>query len=143
LTSGIGYRRADLQTLAEAKLADSVLLAAHGGFSNAYYLGGYAIEFALKSCISRQFLGETIPDPSLVRKVYDHDFSKLIGVAGLTGALREKQTGDGAFAANWSTVAEWSEAIRYESVDRYSCDLMLQAIRNDPSGVLLWLKQHW
>ena len=143
MSSGLGYRRSDLQKLAEAKLADAVLLADNGRFSNAYYLAGYAIELGLKACISRQFTAETIPDPTLVRKLYDHDLTRLVGLAGLSGSLRGRQTEDPLFAANWSTVAEWTEGTRYEMVDKYACGLMIEAVRHPTNGVLTWLKQHW
>lgn len=143
MSTGLGYRRKDLQELAEAKLVDAFILADAGRYSNAYYLAGYAIELALKACISRQFMAETIPDPALARRVYDHDFAKLVGLAGLSNSLTAAKLTDPAFGANWSTVAEWSEASRYEGTDRYSCELMLAAVRNEPSGVLTWLKKHW
>ena len=143
MSSGLGYGRKDLQGLAEAKLFDAVILANAGRHSNAYYLAGYAIELALKACISRQFLAETIPDPALARRVYDHDFGKLVGLAGLSHSLNAAKLADPAFGAHWSTVAEWTEGSRYETADRYSCELMLEAVRNEPSGVLTWLKKHW
>jgi hypothetical protein len=143
VSTGLGYRRRDLQGLAEAKLFDALILADAGRYSNAYYLAGYSIELALKACISRQFMAETIPDPALARRVYDHDFGKLVGLAGLSDSLNAAKIADPTFGANWSTVAEWSEASRYEDTDRYSCGLMLEAVRNEPSGVLTWRKKHW
>jgi hypothetical protein len=143
VTSGLGYRRLDLQKLGEAKLLDAIFLSEHDRFSNAYYLAGYAIELAIKACIARQFRAETIPDPKLVQKLYIHDLTQLIGLAGLAAPLRDRLAGDRLFAANWSTVSEWSEASRYEMVDKYSCQLMIDAIRDDKNGVLQRLKQHW
>ena len=90
VTGGQGHRRADLQKLAEVKLADAILLAENGRYSNAYYLAGYAIELAIKSCIAKQFNAETIPDPKLVQRLYTHHLSELIGLAGLAAALREE-----------------------------------------------------
>ena len=49
-----GYKRVDLQALAQAKLDDAKLLFDNGRFSNAYYLAGYAVELGLKACIARQ-----------------------------------------------------------------------------------------
>ena len=143
MSVGLGYRRADLKAMAEAKLSDAILLLENDRFSNAYYLAGYSVEFALKACISRQILAETIPDRKWINDIYSHQFEKLIGLAGLSSALKDKQETDQVFAANWLTVREWTEGSRYEMIDRYSCGLMIEAIRDEPNGVLTWLRQHW
>jgi len=143
MSGGSGYRRLDLQTMAEAKLFDAVLLAEHERYSNAYYLAGYAIELAIKSCIAKQFNAETIPDLKLVQKLYSHTLADLIGVSGLAAALRAERASDRIFAANWSTVSEWNTASRYEAVDKYTCGLLIGAIRDANNGVLRWLKRHW
>ncbi|MCR4282820.1 MAG: hypothetical protein NUV72_07315 [Bauldia sp.] len=143
MTNGSGYGRTDLQKLAEAKLLDAILLAENERSSNAYYLAGYAIELGLKACIARQFRAETIPDPKLVQRLYTHKLTELIGLAGLTAALNEKLAAERIFAANWSTVSEWTESSRYEMIDKYSCGLMIDAVRDEKNGVLQWLKQHW
>lgn len=143
MTSGLGYRRGDLQQLSHAKLEDALILAKAGRHSNAYYLAGYAVELALKACISRQFLAETIPDPDLARRVFDHDLGKLVTLAGLSSALKEKVATDRNFAANWSTVTEWKVESRYEVMDDHSCAVLLDAIQDRRSGVLTWLRQFW
>lgn len=141
--AGLGYRRSELQRLAESKLQDACLLASHSRWSNAYYLGGYAVELALKACIARQFREDTLPDPDLARNVYVHDFVKLVGLAGLKVDLKRRQESDPQFGANWSTISEWDESTRYESIDSLTCQVLLSAIAEPESGVLQWLKQHW
>jgi hypothetical protein len=47
--------RAELQQLAEARLADAQVLLEAGRLDGAYYLLGYVVECALKSCIAKQF----------------------------------------------------------------------------------------
>jgi HEPN domain-containing protein len=143
MSAGLGYRRDDLQRLAEAKLADAMLLIQNGRFSNAYYLSGYSVEIGLKACIARQFRAETIPDRDLVRSLYTHNLTELVGLAGLTAILKADRDADRALAANWSTVSEWTEASRYETVDAYTCQLMIEAVGNNFNGVLPWLKRHW
>jgi hypothetical protein len=141
--AGLGHHRTDLQRLAETKLADAVLLAQARRWSNAYYLAGYTVEIGLKACIARRIRADTLPDPTLVRNVYVHDLAKLVGLAGLSGDLRQQQSADVKFAANWATVAEWDEASRYESTDSFTCQALLDAIAQPQSGVLEWLKRHW
>lgn len=141
--AGLGYQRSELQRLAEEKLEDAWLLASHSRWSNAYYLGGYAVELALKACIARQFRENTLPDPDLARNVYVHDFGKLVRLADLNVDLKRRQANDPQFGANWSTISEWNESTRYESIDSFTCQVLLKAVAESESGVLQWLKQHW
>lgn len=141
--AGQGYGRRHLQETASAKLEDALLLASHGRWSNAYYLAGYSVELGLKACIARRFREDTLPDPALVRNVYVHDLERLVGVAEMDVPLRRAQEGDRKFASHWSIAVEWRESIRYESVDRSACLAMLDAIGDEQSGILQWLKKHW
>jgi hypothetical protein len=138
-----GYRRAELQAVAQAKLEDALLLFQHRRFSNAYYLAGYAIEIGLKACIARQIAAETIPDRNFINETYRHELIKLVGIAGLTAELRTREQRSPAFAANWSTVAEWSPEKRYESIDSYSAQFMIEAVNEPENGVFPWIKTYW
>jgi HEPN domain-containing protein len=138
-----GYRRTDLQAIARAKLEDALLLFKHGRFSNAYYLAGYAVEIGLKACIARQIVAETIPDRHFISETYRHELNKLIGAAGLTADLKAREQRSPAFAANWSTVAEWSPEKRYESIDSYSAQFMIEAVNEPENGVFPWIKIYW
>src|SRR5512134_2472941 len=93
--------RFDLQSVAEAKLADAILLFNNQRFSNAYYLAGYAVEIALKACIARHIVAETIPERSFVNEIFRHDLRRLAGLAGLASELKNREVRDPAFAANW------------------------------------------
>jgi HEPN domain-containing protein len=139
----LGLRRADLQAIAQAKLGDAELLLAHRRFSNAYYLAGYAVEIGLKACIARQFTAETIPDRRFVADVHSHDLRKLVGLAGLSRELREKETAEPAFAANWALISEWTPEIRYEAVDQFSAQILVQAVKDATAGVLPWIQTYW
>jgi HEPN domain-containing protein len=46
-------KRKDLQFLARARIAEAKALLGSGNPHGAYYLAGYAVEFALKACIAR------------------------------------------------------------------------------------------
>lgn len=137
------YRRTDLQAIAQAKLDDAVLLSEHRRFSNAYYLSGYAVEIGLKACIARQITTDVIPDRGFINDTYRHELKKLIGIAGLTRELQDREGQDPAFAANWALVAQWNPEVRYESVDSYSAQLLLQAITDNTVGVFPWIRQYW
>jgi len=137
------YKRADLRKLAQAKLDDAVVLVQHGRHSSAYYLAGYAAEMGLKACISRLISSDSLPDPNFIKKVYDHNLMKLVGLAGLAGELSKMKDSDSVFAANWAIVVQWTPEIRYESIDRYTADLMLDALQHGTSGVFPWIKRFW
>ncbi|RAI45298.1 hypothetical protein CH341_04705 [Rhodoplanes roseus] len=138
-----GMRRSDLQAMAQAKLDDATILLAHGRFSNAYYLAGYAVELGLKACIAAQVNAETIPDKEFIKKIYSHVFPELIGLAGLAAEFKRRKDENPAFAANWAIVSEWSPDVRYEQRDPMSAQLMLQAIIEPERGVLPWIKTFW
>lgn len=136
-------RKLEYQNLAQSKIDDAVVLQLHGRPSNAYYLAGYAIEFAIKACISSQFVAHDIPSPKLVRDIHTHDLSKLISLAGLQKELNEQIAVSENFAENWSIVKDWSEASRYDTFDTDEAQYIISAITNPENGVLQWIKTHW
>ncbi len=140
---GLGYTRADLRANAQAKLDDAIILLQNKRFSNAYYLAGYAVEIGLKACIAAQIVAETITDKAVIRKVFDHDYKLLVGLAGLETQLSEQEDRDPEFAANWAIATEWKPDVRYETVDVTSAQFMINAIAHEKSGVLQWIKIHW
>ena len=140
---GSGYKRADLQAIAQAKLDDALNLLKNGRFSNAYYLSGYAVEIGLKACVAAQISADTIPDPDLMKNVLNHDFKKLVGLAGLQTELRLAESSDPRFHAYWGIVSDWSPESRYENCDPMTAQLMVEAVGNSTSGVLKWIKKFW
>jgi HEPN domain-containing protein len=140
---GLGLKRADLQSIAECKLEDAILLLNNRRFSNAYYLSGYAIEIGLKACIAKQFTADVIPDKNFVIEIYKHNLKQLIGVAGLTTALKQTEDRDQNFAANWALVAQWTPESRYEITDPFTAQVMVAAINDADSGVFQWIKANW
>jgi hypothetical protein len=132
-----------LQQLAEAKLTDAGLLAKHQRWSNAYYLAGYCVELALKACIARQVLAETIPDKSLIQGVYSHEFIKLVSIAGLKDELAGQIRADARFASNWGLVLEWSPDRRYQSSTAMQAENLIASVGATQTGVLEWIRQYW
>jgi HEPN domain-containing protein len=141
MTSGL--RRSDLQAIADAKLADAEILLKNDRFSNAYYLAGYAVEIGLKACIARQFNAEAIPDRSFVNAIFSHNLRTLVSLAGLSKKLQDREAAASAFAANWALVNEWTPEVRYLSVDRYSSQILVQAVGEPTAGVLPWIRAYW
>jgi HEPN domain-containing protein len=96
--------------LAEDKLSDAKLLLHNGSPANAYYLAGYAVELLLKAAISSRFQTNTIPDPSWLRDVFQHNLERLIKLAQLEDELERSSDGDDEFKARWDIVLEWMRA---------------------------------
>jgi hypothetical protein len=135
--------RIDLQKLSQAKLDDALLLCEAKRYSNAYYLGGYAVELGLKACAAKQIREHQIPDKAFVNGILTHEFSKLVNLAGLKTYLTQAQDDDHLFQAYWGIISEWSPDARYAIVDSMSAELLLTAISDINHGVLKWIQTHW
>jgi len=138
-----GLKRSDCQKIAQVKLDDAILLFKNRRFSNSYYLAGYAVEIGLKACIARQIVRDTIPDKAFIEATHKHELRRLVSTAGLASHLKQQEDADPQFGAYWAIVAEWTPEKRYESVDSYSAQIMVQAIADPTTGVFEWIKKHW
>jgi HEPN domain-containing protein len=136
--------RNDFKTVARLRVAEARCLLDAGHYAGAYYLCGYAVECALKAVIAKQFRQHSWPDRNLVRDIYTHDTSKLLGLAGLTQDQKQKASADQRFAINWVLVTDWSEQSRYIAAGsaRDAADLY-KAICERNHGVLPWLRNWW
>lgn len=140
---GYGYKRKDLQAVAQSKMDDALLLFSNRKYSNAYYLAGYAVEIGLKACMAVQICAETVPDKDFLKGFLEHKFDKLVGLAGLKPQLKAEQDHSTVFAANWAIVSEWSPDTRYETKDVTSAQTIIAAIADENSGVFQWIKRYW
>jgi HEPN domain-containing protein len=135
--------RSDLQTLADLRVKEAGVLLDNGCFEGAYYLAGYAIECALKSCIAKRINQYDFPDLKLIRDSYTHDLRKLLVVAELKTALEQTAKANPVFDVNWRIVTEWSEECRYSlTIEEQVARGMIVAV-TDSQGVLPWLKSWW
>jgi HEPN domain-containing protein len=136
--------RSDLQKLAELRIEDARALLDEERLAGAYYLSGYAVECALKSCIAKQVHEHDFPDKRLVLDSYSHDLEKLLRVSGIEGLHEVEMRSNPAFAINWEIVDDWSEESRYEvSVPEEAARGMFAAVTDSANGVLTWLKKLW
>ena len=137
--------RATLQQLAGLRLVEAKLLMRHGLFSGAYYIAGYAIEFALKAQIATQFRANEIPDKELVNALYTHNLAKLLGPAGLESALDAARRADSELDRRWSVVKNWNEQARYSLWTKDEAAAMNDAIDGDGTigGLFHWLSARW
>jgi len=134
----------DLEKLVDIRLLEAKILFDSNNFHGAYYLAGYSLECALKVCIAKQVREYDFPNKQLATRSHTHNLSDLISVAELKQKLIEKEKEDEEFTLNWAVAKDWSESSRYDcNISELKAKDFLDAITNDTSGVLTWLKQHW
>ncbi|MBB1250774.1 HEPN domain-containing protein [Rhizobium sp. G21] len=136
-------RKSDFESLSDVKLEDARILYESESYSNAFYLAGYSVEFALKACIALQFSRHDIPDKRFVLATYTHDLRELIKQAGLSLELRNFQNRNATAAANWAIVTEWDEQSRYQTKTKGEAQYLISAIVDPNDGVLPWIKTFW
>lgn len=139
--------RNDLQTLAEMRVREAEALLAMGNHAGAYYLAGYAVECALKSCIAKQTREHDFPpDPDYVRSIYVHKLAKLLDKidVGLRKEFDDERRKNLDFDSNWTVVKDWSEDFRYTVVvSEKQAKALFDAITDGHCGILPWLKKRW
>jgi len=135
--------RSDLKSVAEIRLKEAKALLNKRYYDGAYYLTGYAVECALKSCIAKKTKRYDFPDRRIVNDSYTHDLNQLIKVAGLQEALNSEMQRDRDFEVHWAIVKDWSEGSRYERYDAAAAKSIYTAVSDDRHGVLRWLKRLW
>ena len=135
--------RNDLKLVANVRLKEAKALLNKKYYDGAYYLTGYAVECALKSCIAKKTKRHDFPDRKLVLDSYTHDLTQLIKVSGLKAALDLETSRDRDFDVNWAIVKDWSEASRHERHDAATAKRIYAAVENNKHGVLRWLQRHW
>jgi len=142
--------KADLDTMAVERIADARVLLAGQRWAFAYYVSGYAVECALKSCVLARMIHtgwvfdrEVLTDAKPL-KVSDipartHSFGTLVVLSGLRDKLTER-LGDGTgFRLNWEVVSQWTEESRYLPKTQPQAEELFQAITQPTDGVLAWL----
>jgi HEPN domain-containing protein len=136
--------RRDFQGLAERRLREARVLYDNRLYSGAYYLGGYAVECALKACICKKTRKGDFPrDRQALDNIFTHDLERLIKGAELNNPHKDKMDADQAFAVNWATVKDWSEEARYQVHTQKKARDFLQAIDDPTTGIMAWLQNSW
>lgn len=132
--------RVELRALSELRLREAQVLLAAREWSGAYYLAGYAVECALKACITKQVQEHDFPDKKLALDSHTHDFVQLAKVAMLQPL---GDNSDARFARSWTTAKDWKESARYSVWTEEDAVMLMNAIIEPEYGILQWLKQHW
>ena len=137
--------RTELQTLAEIRVKEAKALLDAGLWDGAYYLAGYAVEFALKACILARVerTGVIFEDKKFSEKCWTHDLNELITLAELEANRKAEASAKPQFGVYWTLVAKWSEKARYERKSQADAEALYQAITDTIDGILQWIQQHW
>lgn len=127
--------RVDFQQLSERRLEEAATLLANGHVAGAYYLAGYSLECALKACICKQRQPEHFPPKAgVVARMYSHDLSGLLDLAGLGVALDAEN--DAMLKRYWAVAKDWSEESRYAFPGQADAQLLVTAVTEPTHGVL-------
>jgi HEPN domain-containing protein len=137
--------RAIFQKLAQLRLDEAKILLRDNQPSGAYYLAGYTVECALKAIIAKQFRGDEIPDRALVNRVYTHDLSELLRLAGLESELDVARRGNSELDRRWSIIKNWTEQARYSIWTNGDASSMIDGVAGDgrAEGLFQWLTARW
>ncbi len=137
--------RRDFQKLTRLRIRDAQALLKTGrNASGSYYLAGYAVECAIKSCIARKTkAGDWSPSPEIARELYSHDLAKLLKQASLNQMLDSAMKTNQKLSDNWIVVKDWSEQSRYLIKSQVDALLLFNAVTDPQDGVLQWIKQYW
>lgn len=136
--------RTDLQRLARLRLREAKALHRMGLYAGAYYLAGYAIECALKACIAKQVRRYDFPDKATVQASWTHSLQDLVKAAQLKADLDSEIAANTQFSANWATVSQWRETVRYDTgVPQNFASDIIAAISSRATGVLPWIMKRW
>jgi len=137
--------RAALQQLSDERITDSRALLAASQWAGAYYLAGYSLECALKSCVLTYIdrTGIIFEDKKYAQNCWTHDIEDLVRQAGLS-LERDKAAGINiALGQNWMIARNWSEASRYRMGSQLQAEKLFHALTENTDGVLSWVKNYW
>ena len=141
--------QAELRRMALLRIRDAKVLLNGRRWGFAYYVSGYAIECALKSCLLARMIHTAwvFEEQWKASNCLTHDFSVLIRLSGLTDEVNARLAASSSardtFDANWGTVLQWKPTSRYISKAETEAKDLYAAIVHKPDGVLRWLLKYW
>ncbi len=130
--------RADFEKLMALRMSEAKLLLDQKDWDGAYYLAGYAVEFALKVRIISQLMkSDSFPGRKQAEIFYKHELTLLRTLADLDDEMKK----DASVTLQWDIIKDWSEQSRYE-VGRMEPEArgLYDAIEKE---VLPWIKARW
>ena len=138
--------RTEFQRLSDERIEDAKALLAASRWPGAYYLAGYALECALKSCVLAYVGRRTeiiFEDRKFSEKCWTHDLETLVKQADLEDERDVAMKANAQLGVNWAIAKDWSETTRYRLSTQQRAEKLLDAITDPTDGVLQWVKKHW
>ncbi len=137
--------RAALQQLSDERIEDARVLIAAKQWAGAYYLAGYALECALKSCVLAYIdrTGIIFEDKKYAQNCWTHDIEDLVRQAGLTIERDEAAGTNITLGQHWLIAKDWSETSRYRISTQLQAEKLFHALTDNSNGVLPWVKNFW
>jgi hypothetical protein len=129
--------RTDWQRIAEERVRDALALIAVSQWSGAFYLGGYAVECGLKSCVLRRL--SAMPELIFVEKRFSekcwtHDLEDLVEYADLVAILTADSAANADLRSNWLIVKNWNERDRYRIKTETEARDLVAAVTENANG---------
>lgn len=137
--------RQTLQRMSIERPLDAEALLQGRRWDYAYYVSGYAVECALKSCVLSRMIHTAwvFQEKWNAEKCRTHDLGKLVELAGLNGELNQRLKAGGGFEVSWAFTSAWKVDSRYQSHTENQARELLEAITHPTKGVLPWLQIYW
>jgi hypothetical protein len=144
-SGSLDLNRAELQQLSNERIEDARALLAAQQWSGAYYLAGYALECALKSCVLAYIerTGIIFEDKKYAERCWTHDIEDLVQHAGLKAERDTAAAANPILRDNWLTVKDWKETSRYHISTQLQAEKLFLALTDANDGVLPWIKNYW
>jgi HEPN domain-containing protein len=107
-------RVGELESIANARLADARILLNAGRYDGAIYVCGYAVEVGLKARICQTLNWSEFPSTnsefSAYRSFQTHDLEVLLRLSGMERAIKEQNL------PAWSAITAWRPESRYNVI---------------------------
>ena len=137
--------RTELQQLSTERIEDARALLVASRWQGAYYMAGYSLECALKSCVLAyvERTGIIFQDKKYAEKCWTHDLQELVKQAGLSVERDRAIHANARLGTNWLIAKDWSETSRYRLWTQAQAEKLFHAIEDDTDGALQWVKNFW
>ena len=137
--------RSILRQLAEQRVKEAEVLLNASCWAGAYYLAGYALECALKSCILKYIedTGAVFRDRKFLEGCWTHKLEILLKTADLERPFGLARQVEPQLEVNWKVATAWTEESRYELKTERDARELYEAITDAAHGVLQWVRGYW
>jgi len=135
--------RDDFQRLANIRVKEARTLLDAAHYPGAYYLIGYAVECALKACVSKQIKRYDFPDKKIIIDAHSHELEKLVGIAGLATDFKQDRQNNRNLEVNWAVVKIGKKLLDMTLASQDNRGLIYILPSKDETAYSNGLKKRW